>query len=122
MKAQSYLTKNGLRIFNEILKFVESKNVSEEIDSLQLSMLAHAFDQHDEAAKEMTKTGGLYQVTKTGYSQVTAAFTVWKQTGEYITKNADKFGINPNAREKLKSFSKEQEKPKSGMAALRKLG
>ena len=109
MKPESYLTKEGKEIFNRILKFVQDKNIVEDIDSLGLSALANAYDLHAKAAEEIGGVGAI-QTTPNGYEQVSANFTVWKQTGEYIKNHADKYGLNPSAREKIKSISNKKGK------------
>lgn len=114
MKPQSYLTKEGVKIFGELVDHCEKIKLHD-ADSFELSMLANAFDLHCRASLIMNKQGGGYaQKLKSEYSQITADFTVWKQTGEYINKNAGKFGLDPASREKLKSFTEEKPKEKKG--------
>lgn len=109
MKPQPYLQERGKEIFNEILKHVKDKKLDENIDSYELSMLANAFDMHEQACEKM-KEDGATQITANGYSQIRAEFTMWQKTADYITKHSDKFGLNPAAREKIKAFAKKEEK------------
>ena len=108
MKPQAYLTDRGVEIFEEILKYIQEKKLDENIDSFELSMLANAFDMHEQACEKM-KDEGFTQITANGYSQIRAEFTAWQKTGDYITKHSDKFGLNPAAREKVKAFAKKDE-------------
>ena len=112
MKHQLYLTKEGVKIFEELVTHCEEIKLHN-ADSFELSMLAFNFWVFDQAAKEIAK-GGYSQVTQSGYKQITADFTALKQSGEYIKNNAGKFGLNPAAREKLTAFTAEKPKEKKG--------
>lgn len=113
MTPQPYLSENGIKIFDEILNFVKTKGIEEQIDSFQLSMLANAFDLHERASVVMNNSeGGFTQITKNEYSQIRAEFIVWQKTGDYINKNADKFGLNPPAREKIKGIASNKQAEK----------
>ena len=99
MDPQPYLSKEGKRIFEEIAEFLTAQGMAHEIDSFELSMLANAFDMHAKASKEIAKHGATRE-TPNKYTQVSPEYTVWKQTGDYITKHSEKFLISPGARGK----------------------
>ena len=111
LKPQEYLSKRGVKIFNEILSCINT-SVLQSTDSFGLSVLANNFDLHHETAVYLNKNG-ISQNTKTGYSAVRAEFTVYQKTGEYIAKHSGMFGLNPEAREKLKNVWDKKEKQKS---------
>ena len=100
MKAQDYLTPKGVQIFNAIAKYLEENNYKEGVSSFELSMLANSFDMYADAAKKC-KEGGTTQVTKTGYSQVRAEYTVMKTEYQNVLKHSGKFGLNPSDAKKM---------------------
>jgi P27 family predicted phage terminase small subunit len=104
MTPETYLSKRGKEIFKRIEKAIKEQELSKDIDSLDLSALANAYDLHSTASERMNKDG-YSQQTKSGYHQVKADFTVWKQTADYIKNNSGKFGLNPESREKIKAFA-----------------
>jgi P27 family predicted phage terminase small subunit len=116
---QDYLTKRGKKIYKEIEKHVKDRGLSEAIDSFELSMLANAFDMHHEAAKELNEKGYTQKAPNSNYTQVKGEFTVMQRSWDYINKNGGKFGLNPEAREKIKAFTKKEDKPKSKLDKLR---
>ena len=76
-------------------------------------MLANAFDLHERVAIGMNENEKAYcSVSKNGYSQISAEFTVWQKTGDFINKHSGNFGLNPAAREKIKIFAKKEVKEK----------
>lgn len=113
MKPQSYLTDRGQQIFYEIVACIDEK-VLQDTDSFGLSVLANNYDLHHTMA-EYINDKGVTQVTKTDYSQVKAEYTVYQKTAEYISKNADSFGLNPAARERLKEVWSKKEKKKHSL-------
>ena len=120
MKAQTYLTPRGNEIFHEIVKCISDPKILQDTDSFQLSALANAFDIHNRVAGIMneTNTGYAQLSEKTGYSQVSPEFTVWKSSLDYINKNASKFGLDPEAREKLQTLWAKKEKKQSAMSDI----
>jgi P27 family predicted phage terminase small subunit len=111
MKPQSYLTKEGIKIFNELLKHCQEKGISEKIDSFELSMLANEFDKYATAAHEAKENEtGLYNKFKNGTVQVNAFHTIMKDSYGLIMKHSPKFGLNPIDREKILGLSKKEEK------------
>jgi P27 family predicted phage terminase small subunit len=116
MNGQGYLTERGQEIYNEILDFIKDKGLDDSIDTFELSILANNFDMYG-IASDAVKAHGYSQQTQSGYSQITADYTVMKQCADYIAKHSDKFGLNPSAREKIKAFSK-KEKETDGFAEL----
>ena len=120
MKAQTYLTPRGKEIFNEIVDCISDPKILQSTDSFQLSALANAFDIHNRVAEIMnaTNTGYSQLSEKTGYSQVSPEFTVWKSSLDYINKNASKFGLDPEAREKLQNLWSKKEKKEDSIGDM----
>ena len=115
MKPLDYLTEEGEKIFYSILELIPS-DITQETDTYELSMLANYFDLYAQAALNIknNKTG-YQQQTPNNYSQITADVTMMDKAGAYIIKNSGKFGLNPEAREKLKEVWQKKKKKKSGM-------
>lgn len=108
MKPEPYLSQRGKEIFQRIFSAIQELELSKDVDALDMSVLANAYDLHASAAEHMNKNG-YSQETKNNYSQIKADFTVWKQTADYIKNNSGKFGLNPEAREKIKAFALKKE-------------
>jgi phage terminase small subunit len=107
VKPQEYLSKRGIKIFNEILSCINA-TILQSTDSFVLSVLANNFDLHHEMAAYLNENG-VSQQTKTGYSQVRAEYTVYQKTGEYIAKHSGLFGLTPLDQRKIKDMVKEPE-------------
>lgn len=114
MKPQPGLTPNGERIFHELLQHIQ-KYEKEQIDSYNLTELAHQYDlaercrQNINSPTDKNQKDGV-QVTSNGYTQVTGYVTVMDKCNARIEKLGAKYGLTPLDREKIKSAIKE-EKP-----------
>lgn len=118
MKPLDYLSDEGKDIFNDILSLIPEDKV-QETDSYELSMLSNYFDLYAQAAQAIKKSDtGYKQTTKNDYSQITADVTMMDKASTYIIKNAGKFGLNPEAREKLKEVWAKKQKKKSSLDAM----
>jgi len=81
MKPLNYLRPQGKEIFKQILNAIP-RDVSKDIDTYELSMLANAFDLHERVSAGMNKDITAYcTITKSGYSQISAEFSVWHKGG-----------------------------------------
>lgn len=111
MKPQDYLTDRGKEIFQEIVAAIPNQDILLKTDSLELSMLAQAFDVYARGAKELND-GDSIKTTKAQLS------TIIKQSSDFITKNSDKFGLNPAAREKIQAFAMKKEEKESILKSM----
>lgn len=118
MKPLDYLSEEGKEIFNDILSLIPKDKV-QETDSYELSMLSNYFDLYAQAAQAIKDSDtGYKQTTKNDYSQITADVTMMDKASTYIIKNAGKFGLNPEAREKLKEVWAKKQQKKSSLDAM----
>jgi P27 family predicted phage terminase small subunit len=99
----------GKAIFFRILEFLDRTKL-EAIDSFELSVLAQNFDIFARASESVNIDGYSKPVGQNNYEQVTPHWTAMKDSANYIMKHADKFGLNPAARDKIKIFAKQEEK------------
>ena len=114
-KPHSYLTPNGVKIFNQLLKHLEDVDLKA-VDSFELSALANTFDIHQRAAVVINRSDdGYTQKTPNGYRQITPEFSIYKDTFDRINKGSDKFGLNPAAREKIKIFMEKEKNELEGL-------
>lgn len=111
MKAQEYLTKEGKHIFNLIVDAIPNQKILLSTDSFEVSMLAQSFDVYARGCLELNEQLDI-KSTKAQLS------TIIKQSSDYITKNSDKFGLNPAAREKITSFAIKEEEKKSKLRSI----
>jgi phage terminase small subunit len=90
----------------------------ENIDHLELAMLANSFAMYAKAAKICSEDGvSMTIITEKGseYSQIRPEYTVMKTEYQNILKHGVKFGLNPASREQIfRRISKKDGKPKSG--------
>lgn len=112
MKAENYLTKTGIKIFNALTLYLEGKLI--EVDSMRLSELANAMDMVHRASNKINnpddpKQSDGVQITKNGYTQVTGYVTVVDKYTKIVDSLGAKFGLTPADREKIKAFTKEDE-------------
>ena len=123
MKPLDYLTEEGEEIFNNILELIPQDKL-QSTDTYELSMLAAYFDLFAQAAQSIKdRKDGYKQTTPNDYSQITADVTMMDKASSYIVKNSGKFGLNPEAREKLKEIwaKKEEEDEMDNMMDVSKV-
>lgn len=106
---ESYLTKEGERIYKAIEKHIKTSGILESIDTFELSMLANSFDLYSTCAIYCKENGIYIKVGNNDYRQVSPEYTVMKNEFSNILKHSPKFGINPTDRQKLEAFSKKKE-------------
>lgn len=116
MKPFFKLSEGGQEIFDRLLCLLP-ENVLQDVDNYELSMLADQFAIFAEASENINQFG-YKQTTHNGYSQITADVTVKEKAAAYIIKNSSKFGLNPDAREKLKEVWAKKAKKKSKIGEL----
>lgn len=115
-----YLTKRGKEIFKRIVKHVKDKNLIEDIDDFELSMLANSFDVFHIAAQKCNQEDYGYIQPVTGkngtFDQVVPEYTIMRNEYQNILKHSPKFGLNPGDRAKIfKGIKKEKKNPDEGL-------
>lgn len=97
-----YLTKRGRKIFQEIVKHTSASGIDNEIDYLDLTMLANSIDLYETAAKrinDLRDAGTADPFGKAG--KLSADYTVMKTEYEKIMKHGPKYGLTPGDRQKI---------------------
>jgi P27 family predicted phage terminase small subunit len=109
-----FLTESGRKIYKRLETHCKDKMKMMDIDSLELSMLAHSFDLYFETAKFCSDNGvKMTFVTEKGtYEQIRPEYTVMKNEYQNILKHGAKFGLNPGDREKVFKGLQPKEKKK----------
>ena len=97
---QSYLSPNGIKIYNVILRHIDKNNWSMSIDDYELSMLANAFDTYEKCALTV-QTLGMTQEAKGGFLTARPEVGIMEKTYQIILKHSAKFGLNPGDRKKI---------------------
>lgn len=110
---QGYLEKRAKEIYKAIETFLRLRGVFDEIDTFELSILSHHFAMYEEAAQKINKKGFTQTAKNSNYTQVTGEFTVLRQCTDIISKYSSKFGLTPEAREKIKAFARGEEEESS---------
>lgn len=108
-----HLSKKGQDIFTRLQKHVREKLQMEEIDDLELSMLANSYALYFEMAEIIQTDGVKFTMTteKGGeYEQIRPEYTVMRNEYQNILKHSSKFGLTPGDRTKIfKDFGKKNE-------------
>ena len=100
---QSYLTLEGVQIYNKMCELLMSYNALEEIDSFGLSQAAMWLWLFHESAEIVNKRGPV-QVYKTDAEGVSAYFTVMKTASTMFKDLSAKFGLSNKDRELMLKF------------------
>jgi phage terminase small subunit len=101
-----FLTETGVVIYKTILEHCKKYGI-EEVDHMEMSMLANAFDMYIKYATICNKgTGAIQGPFESGYAQVSPEYNIMKQQYDLIMKHSGKFGLNPADREKIFSSIK----------------
>jgi len=102
-----------------IVKHINDHNLIQDIDTLELSMLANAMDAYERAAMICNEKGFTEDVTgKNGtVKQVIPEYSIMKQQYDLILKHAPKYGLSPGDREKIFGGIKKEKKadPNEGL-------
>lgn len=110
VEPQLYLTKAGKEIFYKMVDLLGKYGALEEIDSFGLSMAAHWLWLFHENANAVKENAGA-QVTKNGYSQVTAEITIMKTASAVFKDLSAKFGLSNKDREVMMKFKTTPDEP-----------
>lgn len=96
-----FLTEAGKAYF-EIIKNHASQIGIEEVDDIEIAMLANEYDLYFSNMEFCQKEGYSFKTgSNNGYSQIRPEFTVMKNAYLNILKHSAKFGMNPGDRNKL---------------------
>jgi phage terminase small subunit len=110
----NFLTPTGVTIYKNIIAHCKKYGI-EEVDHMEMSMLANAFDMYIKYATICNKESGAIQGPfDSGYSQVSPEYNIMKQQYDLIMKHSNKFGLNPADREKIFSSIKQTKKESPG--------
>ena len=115
MKPQTYLTPEGIQIFEQLVKHVQTAGLVD-IDSFRLSDLANAIDMVQRSSYEINfptdkKHKDGVQKTPNGYTQVTGYVTVLDKYNKIVDTLGAKYGLTAADREKISAFSNVKKKP-----------
>lgn len=103
MKPYIKLTKEGTKIFNNIVDHVKDAG-RKEIDTYLLSILADAFDEYNVCVADIRKNG-----FRNNHDQLSPAVSTRDKALNTIIKLSPLFGIDIKNRESLSAFSEEKE-------------
>lgn len=104
----SFLTPEGVIFYKNIVSHCKKYGI-EEVDHMEMSMLANAFALYIKYATICNQDGGAIQSFETGYQQVSPEYNIMKQQYDLIMKHSHKFGLTPADREKIFSSVKSSE-------------
>lgn len=97
---QPYLTTNGQKIYQVILKHIDRNKWSMDIDDYELSMLANCFDTYERCALAI-QTLGMTQEAKGGIKMARPEVAIMDKCYAAILKHSSKFGLNPGDRKRI---------------------
>ena len=104
-ESQKYLNATAKKYYTQICVHLEGADALEEIDSFGLSMMAHSLDLYKQAAEKINDPSiGVVQTYSTGAQQVSAWFSVMKNSLDYFLKYSQRYGMTPKDRELMIKF------------------
>ncbi len=111
-KPAEYLSPKGRRIFLDIIKHILDKDVIEDIDTLELSMLANSLDVYANMAAICNEKGFSEEVTgKNGtFKQIVPEYTIMRNEYQNVLKHSGKYGLTPGDRAKIFAGMKKKKK------------
>jgi phage terminase small subunit len=104
-----FLTPRGMAIYKAIRNHCKKYGI-EEVDHMEMAILANSFDLYATNAKICNETGQTQHPKEGGWDQVRPEYTIMKQEYGLILKHSGKFGLNPADRERIFSSAKEPKK------------
>jgi len=107
-----YLSARGRKIFYKIVKHITENDLIQDIDVMELSMLANSFDTFEIAAAKCNVDGLINPVTgKNGtFDQVSPYYSIVKNEYGNIMKHSMQFGLSPGTRIKIFNGMKKKKK------------
>ncbi len=116
---ESFLTKAGRTIFFAIIRHIKDKEIIDDIDTLELSMLANSMEVYMRMADICNKEGFTVEVTgKNGtFEMIRSEYTVMRNEYQNVLKHSGKFGLTPGDRHKIFGGLKKKKKadPNEGL-------
>lgn len=116
---EDFLTKAGRTIFFAIVRHIEDKEIIDDIDTLELSMLANSMEVYMRMADICNKEGFTVEVTgKNGtFEMIRSEYTVMRNEYQNVLKHSGKFGLTPGDRHKIFGGLKKKKKadPNAGL-------
>lgn len=104
------LSERQIKIFKETCKLLIETGIVTKLDIAIIVQYAVALDLNLEASKKLTPKNMVQVFKKTGATNVSGYFTVWKQTTEVLAKVEAKLGLTPYIRERMTSFTESEPK------------
>jgi P27 family predicted phage terminase small subunit len=99
------ITDNQFNIYQHTLRLLISAKVVTKLDLAVVAQYAIAFDVYMAATNELNMFGRVQVFQKTGATNVSGYFTVWKQAQEELAKKERLLGLNPYIRERMASYA-----------------
>jgi P27 family predicted phage terminase small subunit len=99
MNYEASLSNRAKECFERIKKHAEKLGL-QEVDDIEMSMLANEYDMYF-TAMEYCNANGYAMITHSGYSQIRPEYTVMKGAYHNIVKHSAKFGMTPGDRAKI---------------------
>jgi len=95
-----WLSKEAQEHWKELVPMLMAKNLICELDGFILAQLCSAYSRAVKAEKELAK--GLSKKLANGYSQPKAEIKIAKEAWKAYHQDAEKFGLTPQARAKMR--------------------
>lgn len=107
---EGFLSDRAKDYYFEIKRHVSQIDI-EEIDNIEIAMLANEYDLYFSNMEFCQKHGYSFTTgSNNGYSQIRPEFTVMKTAYQNILKHSGKFGMNPESRTKIFNIKKSPNK------------
>jgi phage terminase small subunit len=111
---EGFLSEQGKEYYFWIKTHVSQIGI-EEIDNIEIAMLANEYDLYFSNMEFCQKHGYSFVTgSNNGYSQIRPEFTVMKTAYQNILKHSPKFGMNPGDRNKIFNIKKPVESRSKG--------
>jgi P27 family predicted phage terminase small subunit len=112
MKNEITLSKRAKIWFDQIKSHAEKLGL-EEVDDIEMSMLANEYETYF-SAMEFCNEHGYALKMESGYSQIRPEYTVMKGAYHNIVKHSAKFGMTPGDRAKIFGMKNKNKAVKKG--------
>lgn len=96
-----FLTDEGKAIFDFIVEHLKQNDIYKTADVFEIAVLANSFDMYRRSAKIVNEKGATQKPERGGWDQVSPHYTVLKNEYQLISKHAQKFMLNPEARQRV---------------------
>lgn len=99
------ITDEQFEIYQHTLRLLISAQVVTKLDLVIVLQYSIALEVYMKATNEMNMFGRVQVFQKTGATNVSGYFTVWKQAQEELAKKEKLIGLNPYIRERMASYA-----------------